>query len=59
MMRKINGLMTKEGFDKLQNNTADLYLAKCRNDNDLIQILTSERKSICSDENNYVHEETM
>jgi hypothetical protein len=53
----INGLMTDEGFKKLQKNTVDLHLAKCRNDTDLVKILTKERLSICEDEKNFVKEE--
>jgi hypothetical protein len=57
MLRKIDGLMTHEGFEKLQNNTADLYLARYGNDSDQVAILTAERKAICDDDKNYVHEE--
>jgi hypothetical protein len=57
MLRKIDGLMNQEGFKKLQNNTADLYLARRRKDSEQIAILTAERKSICNDDSNFVYEE--
>jgi hypothetical protein len=57
MLKKIEGLMTPEGFERLQNNTADLYLARCRKDSEQIAILTAERKSICNDDKNYVYED--
>ena len=56
-MTKTNGLMTKEGFEKLQKNTADIYLSEHRKNTELVTILTAERKSICNDEKNYVSEE--
>ena len=57
MKRKIEGLMTNSGFLKLQMNTVSLYLAKCRNDQDDIKVLTEARKAICDDDSNYVYEE--
>jgi hypothetical protein len=57
MLKKIEGLMTNEGFEKLQNNTVDLYLARYRKDAEQIAILTAERKSICGDDKNYVYED--
>ena len=57
MLKKIEGLMTNEGFEKLQNNTVDLYLARYNNDTDLIKILTAERRSICDNDQNYVYED--
>ena len=44
MLKKIEGLMTPEGFEKLQNNTVDLYLARYGKDAEQIAILTAERK---------------
>jgi DNA-directed RNA polymerase subunit RPC12/RpoP len=57
MLKKIDGLMTNEGFKKLQNNTADLYLARFGKDSERIATLTAERKAICDDDSNYVYEE--
>jgi hypothetical protein len=57
MLKKIEGLMTPEGFEKLQNNTVDLYLARCGKDSEQIAILTAERKAICDDDKNYVYED--
>ena len=57
MLKKIEGLMTHEGFEKLQNNTVDLYLARYGKDAEQIAILTAERKSICGDDKNYVYED--
>ncbi|MFA5307200.1 MAG: hypothetical protein WC365_07175 [Candidatus Babeliales bacterium] len=57
MLKKIEGLMTHEGFEKLQNNSADLYLARYGKDSEQIAILTAERKSICGDDKNYVYED--
>ena len=57
MLKKIEGLMTHEGFEKLQNNTVDLYLARYGKDSEQIAILTAERKAICDDDKNYVYED--
>lgn len=57
VLRKIDGLMTGNGFAKLQENTVDLYLAKCDGNEELIKILTAERKAICDDNGNYVYGE--
>lgn len=58
-MKRASGLMTKEGFEKLQENTANIYLAKCNNDDVLLKKLNDERKVICADVNNYVKEDSV
>ncbi|MFA5252486.1 MAG: hypothetical protein WC454_07870 [Phycisphaerae bacterium] len=50
------GVMKPEAFEQLQENTADIYLAKCRNDTEEVDRLRKWRLEFCDNPDNYARE---